>query len=145
MPGRGSHISQQQPTLYSLRYRYTPQAIDLDTKMKPFMPDYILCVGDIDAFLKVGCIGDPRGVHGTCRGQCCALPRIMCLTMLCLQFLCKKNVFREMLMANLCCTLFGSSKHTTSLCVVTTSCLILPLFANENSTSICEKIYTVIY
>ena len=33
--------------------RYTPQTIELDTKFKPFIPDYIPAVGDIDAFIKV--------------------------------------------------------------------------------------------
>lgn len=33
--------------------RYTPQLIDLDHKLKPFIPDFIPAVGDIDAFLKV--------------------------------------------------------------------------------------------
>lgn len=34
-------------------FRYTPQTIDLDYKLRPFIPDYIPAVGDIDAFLKV--------------------------------------------------------------------------------------------
>lgn len=34
-------------------HRYTPQTIDLEHKMKPFNPDFIPAVGDIDAFLKV--------------------------------------------------------------------------------------------
>ncbi|XP_026275339.1 intraflagellar transport protein 46 homolog [Frankliniella occidentalis] len=33
--------------------RYTPQKIDLDFKLRPFVPDFIPAVGDIDAFLKV--------------------------------------------------------------------------------------------
>ena len=33
--------------------RYTPQKVDLETKFKPFIPDYIPAVGDIDAFIKV--------------------------------------------------------------------------------------------
>ena len=35
-----------------LRSRYTPQTIDLDHKLKPFIPDFIPAVGDIDAFIK---------------------------------------------------------------------------------------------
>uniref|UniRef100_A0A095A0R1 Intraflagellar transport protein 46 homolog n=1 Tax=Schistosoma haematobium TaxID=6185 RepID=A0A095A0R1_SCHHA len=35
------------------KYGYTPQTIELETKLKPFIPDYIPAVGDIDAFLKV--------------------------------------------------------------------------------------------
>jgi len=33
--------------------RYKPKTIELDTTMKPFVPDYIPAVGDIDAFLKM--------------------------------------------------------------------------------------------
>ena len=33
--------------------RYTPQTIDVEHKLKPFNPDFIPAVGDIDAFLKV--------------------------------------------------------------------------------------------
>ena len=33
--------------------RYTPQAIELDTRFKPFIPEFIPAVGDIDAFIKV--------------------------------------------------------------------------------------------
>ncbi|XP_012273562.1 intraflagellar transport protein 46 homolog [Orussus abietinus] len=33
--------------------RYTPQKIELNFKLAPFIPDYIPAVGDIDAFLKV--------------------------------------------------------------------------------------------
>lgn len=33
--------------------RYKPQMQDLDTKLKPFIPDYIPAVGDIDAMLKI--------------------------------------------------------------------------------------------
>lgn len=32
--------------------RYTPQTIDLETRFKPFIPEYIPAVGDIDAFIK---------------------------------------------------------------------------------------------
>lgn len=34
-------------------FRYTPQTVELDYKLKPFIPDYIPAVGDIDAFIKV--------------------------------------------------------------------------------------------
>jgi intraflagellar transport protein 46 len=33
--------------------RYQPQNIELDFKLKPFIPDYIPSIGDIDAFIKV--------------------------------------------------------------------------------------------
>ena len=33
--------------------RYKPQKIDLETKLKPFVPDYVPAVGEVDAFLKM--------------------------------------------------------------------------------------------
>ncbi|RWS06905.1 Intraflagellar transport protein 46-like protein, partial [Dinothrombium tinctorium] len=39
--------------LFSYITCYTPQLIDLDMKLRPFIPDYIPAVGDIDAFIKI--------------------------------------------------------------------------------------------
>ena len=39
--------------LFDYIVRYVPQKIDLDYKLKPFIPDFIPAVGDIDAFIKV--------------------------------------------------------------------------------------------
>ncbi|XP_051895916.1 intraflagellar transport protein 46 homolog isoform X1 [Pristis pectinata] len=39
--------------LFQYITRYSPQSIELDHKLKPFIPDFIPSVGDIDAFLKV--------------------------------------------------------------------------------------------
>lgn len=39
--------------LFSYILRYTPQTIELEHKLKPFIPDFIPAVGDIDAFVKV--------------------------------------------------------------------------------------------
>lgn len=33
--------------------RYQPQDIVLETKLKPFIPEFVPAIGDIDAFLKV--------------------------------------------------------------------------------------------
>ena len=33
--------------------RYQPQNVELDFKLRPFIPDYIPSIGDIDAFIKV--------------------------------------------------------------------------------------------
>ena len=38
--------------LFQFIMRYTPQTIDLETRFKPFIPEYIPAVGDIDAFIK---------------------------------------------------------------------------------------------
>mgnify|MGYP001811435552 CR=1 FL=1 len=39
--------------LFKFIERYNPQSIQLDFKLKPFIPDYIPSIGDIDAFIKV--------------------------------------------------------------------------------------------
>jgi intraflagellar transport protein 46 len=39
--------------LFQYILRYTPQTIELDHRLKPFIPDYIPAVGDIDAFIKI--------------------------------------------------------------------------------------------
>ena len=39
--------------LFEYIQRYKPQKIDLDTKLKPFIPDYVPAVGEVDAFLKM--------------------------------------------------------------------------------------------
>uniref|UniRef100_A0A2K5RPC6 Intraflagellar transport protein 46 homolog n=1 Tax=Cebus imitator TaxID=2715852 RepID=A0A2K5RPC6_CEBIM len=45
-------VSAEIKGLFQYISRYTPQLIDLDHKLKPFIPDFIPAVGDIDAFLK---------------------------------------------------------------------------------------------
>ncbi len=39
--------------LFEFIERYKPSEVVLDTRLKPFIPDFIPAVGDIDAFLKV--------------------------------------------------------------------------------------------
>ena len=39
--------------LFEYITRYKPQKIDLETKLKPFVPDYIPAVGEVDACLKM--------------------------------------------------------------------------------------------
>ncbi|XP_019904000.1 intraflagellar transport protein 46 homolog isoform X2 [Esox lucius] len=46
-------VSTEIKELFQYITRYTPQTIELDHKLKPFIPDFIPAVGDIDAFLKV--------------------------------------------------------------------------------------------
>jgi len=46
-------VTQEIKELFQYITRYTPQSIELEHKLKPFNPDYIPAVGDIDAFLKV--------------------------------------------------------------------------------------------
>ena len=33
--------------------RYRPTMLELDAKLKPFIPEYIPAVGEVDAFLKM--------------------------------------------------------------------------------------------
>lgn len=46
-------VSSEIKELFQNITRYTPQKIDLDFKLRPFVPDFIPAVGDIDAYLKV--------------------------------------------------------------------------------------------
>lgn len=46
-------VSSELKDLFRHITRYTPQAIDLETQLRPFIPEYIPAIGDIDAFLKV--------------------------------------------------------------------------------------------
>ena len=48
-----SGVSGEIKEFFTYIMRYTPQTIDLNTKFKPFIPEYIPAVGDIDAFIKV--------------------------------------------------------------------------------------------
>ncbi|XP_061722051.1 intraflagellar transport protein 46 homolog isoform X1 [Cydia pomonella] len=47
--------------------KYTPQKIDIEFKLQPFVPEYVPAVGDIDAFLKV--TTPARGVRGEQLGE----------------------------------------------------------------------------
>ena len=38
--------------LFSVILKYTPQTVELDHKFRPFIPDFIPAVGDIDAFIR---------------------------------------------------------------------------------------------
>ncbi|KAK7910455.1 hypothetical protein WMY93_015139 [Mugilogobius chulae] len=46
-------VSSEGKELFQYITRYTPQTIELEHVLKPFIPDFIPAVGDIDAFLKV--------------------------------------------------------------------------------------------
>lgn len=47
------NVSQEINDLFQYIGRFTPNNIDLDTKLRPFVPDYLPAIGDIDPFLKV--------------------------------------------------------------------------------------------
>merc|ERR1719181_2514446 len=46
-------VSAEIKELFQYVTRYKPHNIELETKMRPFIPDYIPAVGDIDPFIKV--------------------------------------------------------------------------------------------
>ncbi|KAF0028889.1 hypothetical protein F2P81_017994 [Scophthalmus maximus] len=46
-------VSTEVKELFQYITRYTPQSVELDHSLKPFIPDFIPAVGDIDAFLKL--------------------------------------------------------------------------------------------
>ncbi|KAJ3108226.1 Intraflagellar transport protein 46 [Phlyctochytrium planicorne] len=46
-------ISDELKELFQYVTRYKPQEIDLEPVLKPFIPDFIPAIGDIDAFIKV--------------------------------------------------------------------------------------------
>ncbi|KAK7069764.1 Intraflagellar transport protein 46 [Halocaridina rubra] len=47
------NVSPEIEELFSYITRYTPQAIELEHRLRPYIPDYIPAVGDIDAFIKI--------------------------------------------------------------------------------------------
>ncbi|KZC11810.1 PREDICTED: intraflagellar transport protein 46 homolog [Dufourea novaeangliae] len=49
----GLDVSAEVTELFQNIVRYTPQKIELNYKLIPFIPDYIPAVGDIDAFIKI--------------------------------------------------------------------------------------------
>ncbi|KAF4523866.1 hypothetical protein B566_EDAN010184 [Ephemera danica] len=46
-------VSPEVKELFTHITRYTPQTIDLEFNLRPFVPDFIPAVGDIDAFIKI--------------------------------------------------------------------------------------------
>lgn len=46
-------VSTEIKELFGFITRYTPQTVELDQELRPFVPELIPAVGDIDAFLKV--------------------------------------------------------------------------------------------
>ncbi|OMJ71393.1 hypothetical protein SteCoe_30408 [Stentor coeruleus] len=46
-------VTQEIKELFQYIQRYKPHQVDLESKVRPFVPDYIAAVGEVDAFLKV--------------------------------------------------------------------------------------------
>ena len=47
------NVEQDVKDLFEYIQRYKPQKIDLDTKLRPFIPDYVPAIGEVDACLKM--------------------------------------------------------------------------------------------
>jgi len=58
------NVSSDIKDLFGYIVRYTPQTIEIETRFKPFIPEYIPAVGDIDAFLKVNRPDDKKETLG---------------------------------------------------------------------------------
>jgi len=58
------NVSSEIKELFNYIVRYTPQTIEIETRFKPFIPEYIPAVGDIDAFLKVNRPDDKKETLG---------------------------------------------------------------------------------
>ncbi|CAF0871909.1 unnamed protein product [Brachionus calyciflorus] len=50
---RDLQVSREIKDIFKYIDRYQPQNIELEFKLKPFIPDYIPSIGDIDAFIKI--------------------------------------------------------------------------------------------
>ncbi|KAJ1477012.1 intraflagellar transport complex B protein 46 C terminal-domain-containing protein [Baffinella frigidus] len=46
-------VSAEVKELFQYIGRYKPQTIELETRLKPFIPDYLPAIGEIDPFLKI--------------------------------------------------------------------------------------------
>ncbi|KAJ8714231.1 hypothetical protein PYW08_007851 [Mythimna loreyi] len=46
-------VPPEMENIFQYIMKYTPQKIDIDLKLQPFVPEYVPAVGDIDAFIKV--------------------------------------------------------------------------------------------
>lgn len=52
-------VSSEVQQVFSHITFYTPQIVDIELRLKPFIPEYIPAVGDIDSFVKVGAVCTP--------------------------------------------------------------------------------------
>ena len=49
----GLNVKPEVRELFEYIGRYKPQKIDLETSFRPFIPEYMPCVGEVDAFIKM--------------------------------------------------------------------------------------------
>lgn len=46
-------VSEEVQDVFQYILQYKPEVLQLETPLKPFIPDYVPAVGDIDEFIKV--------------------------------------------------------------------------------------------
>lgn len=46
-------VSEEIRSLFEYITRYTPQEVQLESKLKPFIPDYMAAIGELDKFVKI--------------------------------------------------------------------------------------------
>ena len=70
---QGLAVSSDIKELFTYITRYTPVSQELETKLKPFIPDFIPAVGDIDAMIKINRVdGQDQGLGLTVLDEPCA-------------------------------------------------------------------------
>lgn len=57
-------VSADLKELFEYIDRFKPTDLELQTKLKPFIPEYIPGVGDVDAFIKVPAPGNKQDLLG---------------------------------------------------------------------------------
>jgi intraflagellar transport protein 46 len=64
---KGMKVSSEVEELFTYIQRYKPHTIELDATLKPFIPELIPSIGEVDAFLKMPRPdGEPMGLGVTC-------------------------------------------------------------------------------
>jgi len=70
---QGLAVSSDIKELFTYITRYTPVSQELETKLKPFIPDFIPAVGDIDAMIKINRVdGQDQGLGLAVLDEPCA-------------------------------------------------------------------------
>jgi len=50
---KGANLDPETMEIFKYITAYVPQSVDIDTRLKPFIPDFIPAVGEVDAYLKI--------------------------------------------------------------------------------------------
>ena len=50
---KGVNLDEESMQIFKFITAYIPQTVEIETRLKPFIPDFIPAVGEVDAFLKI--------------------------------------------------------------------------------------------